>query len=457
MTEESNQQNQTSYDLTQGNVWKIMFRFALPIFLGTLFQSLYIMADAIIVGRFAGKDALAAIESVYTLTKLPINFFTGLASGATIIISQYFGARKFKEVSDASHNAVLFAFAGGSLLAVLGCLLSPPAIRLVKVPAEILGDAQHYILIYFSGLGVSMLYNMGAGILRALGNSKTPFYFLVVANLVNVLLDLLFIITFDLGVVGAALATVLSQVLSAGLILAALGKTDLPCKITLRKLKFHKSHLSEIFKLGLPIGIQSTLYPVSNTIVQASINSIGVDAIAAWAVCGKLDFLVWAICEAFGIAVSTFVAQNHGAGNFGRNREGVRAALIMGLFSVGIVSGVLFFGSRFLAGFLVDDANVIRLTSQIMYFIAPMYAIFVFCEVFPGAIRGSGDTFRPMMVSVFGTCISRVLWIFFIVPLNPTLLNVLACYPVSWGISALAFFVLYRKRFSPGRSETGER
>lgn len=167
------------YNLTEGIVWKIMLQFAMPIFLGTLFQSLYTTADAIIIGKFAGKGALAAIESVYTLTKLPINFFTGLASGATIIISQYYGAKKNKEVSNASHNAILFAFIGGGILSIIGCIISPIAIKIIHVPNEILNDAQWYIIIYFAGMSVSMLYNVGSGILRALGNSKLPFYFLI--------------------------------------------------------------------------------------------------------------------------------------------------------------------------------------------------------------------------------------------------------------------------------------
>lgn len=189
------------FNLTEGTVWKIMLQFAMPIFLGTLFQSLYTTVDAIIIGRFAGKEALASIESVFTLTKMPINFFAGLASGATIIISQYYGAKKNKEVSDASHNAMLFAFVGGIALTVIGCILSPFAIKAIRVPNEIVTDAQRYIFIYFSGIVVSMLYNVGAGILRALGNSKTPFYFLIAANFLNVILDLIFVAFFRLGVV----------------------------------------------------------------------------------------------------------------------------------------------------------------------------------------------------------------------------------------------------------------
>lgn len=440
--------NIQKYDLTEGKVWKIILQFAMPIFMGTLFQSLYTTADAIIIGKFAGKEALAAIESVFTLTKMPINFFTGLSSGATIIISQYYGAKNYKEVSDASHNAILFAVVGGAVLTVVCCILSPFAIKAVRVPDDIVKDAQWYILIYFSGMVVSMLYNMGAGILRALGNSKTPFYFLIAANFLNVVLDLIFVIFFRLGVVGAGIATVLSQCISAVLVMISLIKTKLPCKISFKNLRFHKIHILKIFKLGLPVGIQSALYPLSNTVVQTGINDIGVDSIAAWAVCGKLDFLIWAISDAFCVSVSTFVAQNYGAKKHKRARTGIRAVLIMALISVAAVSCILYFYSGIFARFLIDDNNVILIVSQIMHFIAPLYIIYVFCDILPGAIRGTGDTFTPMLITLLGTCVSRVLWVLFIVPLNPALMTVLSCYPVSWGMTAFIYIVYYIRRFS---------
>lgn len=436
------------YDLTTGSIWKTVLYFAIPIFLGTFFQSLYTTTDAIIIGKFAGKGALAAIESVYTLTKIPINFFTGLSAGATIMISQYIGGKKEGEVSEASHNAVFFAFVGGVFLAVIGCLFSSHALSLIQVPGEIMKEAHHYILIYFTGLIASMVYNMGAGILRALGNSKTPFNFLMISNIVNVVLDIVLIVFFQMGVVGAAIATVVSQFCSMALVLGALIRTSLPCKISLRRVRFYRRYMGEVFRLGLPVGLQSTLYPISNTIVQTSINSMGVNAIAAWAVCGKLDFLVWSISDAFGVAASTFVAQNYGAGQYSRARRGVRAVLISALISVAAVSSILYFGSAALAAFLIDDIMVIDTVSRIMYLIAPFYAVYVFCDVLPSALRGMGDTLMPMLITLIGTSATRVLWVFFIVPLQPNLMTVLTCYPVSWGITALVFILYYFKKIS---------
>ena len=435
-------------NLTEGKIWKVMLRFVLPIFLGTLFQSLYNTIDAIIVGRFAGKEALAAIESVLNFHRLPVSFFVGLSSGATIIISQYFGANKKDEVSKASHTAILFAVFGGLLLSILSCIFSPFFIKLIKVPEEILYQAQIYTIICFSGIVFSMVYNIGSGILRALGDSKTPFYILIVANILNIILDLILVIVFKLGVTGVGFATLISQIVSAILIFIILLKTKLDCKIYINKIRFYKKYMKEIFKLGLPIGIQSVLYPISNTIIQSSINTFGVNSIAAWAISGKLDFLIWTVSDAFSIAISTFVAQNYGAEKHQRARDGIKVALIMSMIAIFVISFTLYLYNKPLAYFLIDDKNIVDLTSKIIKLIAPLYFIYVIGDVLSGAIRGIGDTFNPMIINIFGICVCRVLWIFFIVPLNPTFFMVLYGFIVSWIITATMYitYIIYKRK-----------
>jgi len=221
-------------DLTQGKIWKVILNFTLPIFLGTLFQSLYTTIDAIIVGKFAGKDAFAAIESVMSFQRLPVSFFIGLSSGATISISQYFGAKEKEDVSKASHTAMLFAIVGGLILSILSCILSPYFIGLIKVPQKIFHEAYIYTFICFSGMVFSMIYNIGSGILRALGNSKTPFHILIFANILNIVLDLIFVINFNLSVVGVGLATLISQIVSAILVFVVLMRTNLDCRIYIK-------------------------------------------------------------------------------------------------------------------------------------------------------------------------------------------------------------------------------
>ena len=435
-------------NLTEGKIWKVMLKFVLPIFLGTLFQSLYTTIDAIIIGRFAGKDAFAAIESVLNFQRLPITFFVGLSSGATIIISQYFGAKRKEDISKASHTAILFAIVGGLLLSVLSCILSPFFIRLIKVPEEIFYQAQIYTIICFSGIVASMIYNIGSGILRALGDSKTPFYILIVSNILNIILDLILVVVFNLGVIGVGMATLIAQIASAILIFIILLRTKLDCKIYINKICFYKKYLKEIFRLGLPIGVQSVLYPISNTIIQSSINTFGVNSIAAWAISGKLDFLIWTVSDAFSVAISTFVAQNYGAKKHQRARDGIKIAISMSMVAIFVISFILYFYNKPLAYFLIKDKNIVDLTSEVIHLIAPLYFMYVIGDVLSGAIKGTGNTLHPMVINIFGICICRILWIFLIVPLNPTFFMVLYGFIVSWIITALMYivYVIYKRK-----------
>ncbi len=428
-------------NLTEGKIWKVMLNFVLPIFLGTLFQSLYTTIDAIIIGRFAGKNAFAAIESVLNFHRLPISFFVGLSSGAMIIISQYFGANKKEDISKASHTAILFAMFGGLLLSILSCILSPFFIKLIKVPEEIFYQAQIYTIICFIGISASMTYNIGSGILRALGDSKTPFYILIVSNILNIVLDLILVIVFNLGVIGVGVATLISEIISAILIFIILIRTNLDCKIYIKKLHFHKKYIKEIFRLGLPIGIQSVLYPISNTIIQSNINTFGVNSIAAWSISGKLDFLIWTVSDAFSIAVSTFVAQNYGAKKYERAKNGIKVALFMSMITIFIISFTLYFYNKPLSYFLINDKEIVDLTSQVLHIIAPFYFMYAIGDILSGAIKGIGNTLHPMLINIFGICICRILWVFLIVPLNPTFFMVLYGYIVSWIITATIYIV----------------
>jgi putative MATE family efflux protein len=432
------------YDLTEGNIWKKLILFFLPILGGSLFQQLYTTVDAVIIGQFAGKDALASIDAIYNLTKLPVNFFIGLSTGATIIISQYLGAKDNEKLSMAVHTAAAFAFTGGLLLSIAGILSAPACLHLLRVPGEIYTYTLSYARIYFSGMAVSMTYNIGAGILRAMGNSKTPFYFLIAANITNVLLDLLFVGVFRWHTAGAAFATVLSQLLSAILVITALLKTDLSCRMTWKKIRFYKPIVQKIFLLGLPVGAQSSLYPISNMMIQTNINSFGINAIAAWAVCGKLDFLIWLIVDSFGSAVSTFVAQNFGARLYGRARSGVLICVGMSLVCVCAISVALYFACGALGRLFISDNEVIELSVYLVRFLAPLYFLYIGGEVFSGAIRGTGETFKPMILTLLGTCACRVIWVLFAVPLQPTLKMVIWSYPASWIITSLSFIVFYQ-------------
>jgi putative MATE family efflux protein len=431
------------YDLNEGVIRKKLALFFLPVLAGNLFQQLYITVDAVIVGQFAGKDALASIDAIYSLIKLPVNFFTGLSAGAAIIISQYSGAGDNEKLSVAAHTAVAFAFIGGLVLSAAGILLLPACLRLLKVPGGIQGYALSYGRIYFAGMAVSMTYNIGAGILRAVGDSKTPFYFLIAASAANVVLDLLFVGLFRWHTTGAALATVLSQLLSAVLVIAALLRTRLPCRILWKNIRVHKKALQKIILLGLPMGVQSSLYPIANMMIQSNINAFGINSIAAWAICGKLDFLIWLIVDSLGSAISTFTAQNYGARLYNRVWSGVRVCTGMSLVLVFAISAVLYLGCGFLGRLFVRDDEVLQLSVSLMRFLAPLYFLYIGGEICSGAIRGMGETFKPMILTLLGTCACRIFWILFVVPLRPTLRMVIWSYPVSWFITSLVFVVFY--------------
>jgi putative MATE family efflux protein len=432
------------YDLTEGNIWKKLILFFLPILGGSLFQQLYTTVDAVIIGQFAGKDALASIDAIYNLTKLPVNFFIGLSTGATIIISQYLGAKDNEKLSMAVHTAVAFAFTGGLLLSMAGILLAPACLHLLRVPEEIYNYTLSYARIYFAGMAIAMTYNIGAGILRAVGNSKTPFYFLIAANITNVLLDILFVGVFRWHTAGAAFATVLSQLLSAILVITALLKTNFPCCMVWKKIHFHKPIVQKIFLLGLPVGAQSSLYPISNMMIQSNINAFGTNSIAAWAVCGKLDFLIWLTVDSFGSAISTFVAQNYGARLYGRARSGVLICSGITLIFVFAGSTVLYLGCGPMGRLFISDNEVIGLSIRLMRFLAPLYFLYIGGEVLSGAIRGTGETFKPMILTLLGTCAFRILWILFVVPRQPVLKMVILSYPVSWFVTSLSFIVFYQ-------------
>ncbi len=341
----------------------------------------------------------------------------------------------------------MFSIVGGLSLAIICILLTPLAISVTKVPDTIIPDAKLYLTIYLAGMAATLTYNVGAGILRALGDSKTPFYFLIITNILNIILDLIFVVILKFGVFGAAIATFIAAILSAILILSHLFQTKLACKLYWHKLRFHKKELSKFIALGLPIGIQSMLYPIGNAFIQTSINSFGITTIAAWSVVYKLDMLIWYISDSFSPAISTFVAQNYGAKKLNRAREGIRVSLIITIGLTIIISIPLYFYSNIFAYLFISDTAVIAKIVKINMYLTPTYFIYPIGEVLPAAIRGTGETFKPMLLGLIGTCLARAAWIAFIVPIKPSSLNALTGYPASWLITAIIFFPLYYQTF----------
>lgn len=430
--------------ITEGSIWRPLMSFFFPIWLGTFFQQFYNTADAMIVGNFVGTNALAAVGATGSIINLLVGFFTGLSSGASVVISQHFGAGEGKVVSRSVHTAMLLAAFGGLAITVLGIILSSASLRLMNTPADILSESVLYMRVYYLGMIPLMLYNMGTSVLRAIGDSRRPVYFLIASAVSNILLDLLFVAVIPLGVAGAALATVLSEVIAAALVLLCLvhahGK---PWQLHRDDLHMDRQQLREICRLGLPAGLQSVLYTVSNMVIQASINAFGTATVAAWTVYGKIDFLYWMTVNAMGLSITTFSGQNFGARRYDRMKKGSLVALgITALLTVIISSAMLLLANPLLRLF-TSDADVTDIILQMMHFLVPTYITYICVEIFSGTIRGAGDAVIPTVLTCFGVCVLRVLWVMFMVPRDPTVIMVAWSYPITWSFTSILFLIYY--------------
>lgn len=440
------QQSIEKNSITQGVIWKQLLIFFFPILFGTFFQQMYNTADAIIVGNMAGKQALAAVGgSTATIINLLVGFFVGLSSGATVIISQYFGARDAEKVKRSVHTSIAIAVGGGLLLMLTGFFVGPYALQWMHTPQDVLEPAVQYLQIYFLGTIPSLIYNLGSGILRAMGDSKRPLYFLIIACLTNIVLDLVFVGGLKMGVKGAALATIASQVVSAVLTLRTLMQDGAVYQVHLSKVRIDAEMLRHIIRIGLPAGLQSVMYSVSNIIIQASINTFGTDVVAAWTAYSKIDSIFWMTLSSFGIAITTFVGQNYGAGFYDRMKKGVNVCLKMSFGTTIVVSGALYLWGKWVCYLFTDDPAVIAYGETILKFLAPWYLSYVLIEILSGALRGAGEVVAPTLICCFGVCGMRVLWISVGVALFPYLETVMASYPITWTLSSIAFALYYYK------------
>ena len=430
--------------ITDGVIWQQLLLFFFPILFGTFFQQLYNTADAMVVGRFVGKEALACVGgSSSQIINLIVGFFVGLSSGATVIIAQYYGARDEKNLQDTLHTAIAFSIVGSFVISILGIVLSPIILRLMNTPEYLMADSLLYLRFYFGGIIFIFIYNIGSGILRAVGDSKNPLYFLIFCCFCNIFLDLLLVMVFHMGVLGVALGTLISQALSSVLILRNLMRAKDIYRLELRKIRLHAAPLSMLLKIGLPSGLQSTMYNIANMVIQTALNSFGTDTMAAWTAFGKVDSFYWMISSAFGVAITTFVGQNYGAGKIDRMKKSVRVCFCMDLATALTLSALMYlFLGKFLLSLFTTDAEVLSIGVRIMQIIVPAYAPFVFIEIFSGALRGAGNVLIPMLLTCGGICVTRILWIFFFVPSHRAVETIIFSYPGSWVLTA-TLFILY--------------
>lgn len=433
-------------DMCSGKLLPKILTFALPLMCSSVLQLLFNAADIVVVGKFAGDNSLAAVGSNAALINLMVNLFVGLSVGANILAARYTGAGNREGLRQTVHTSMLLALLSGILLAVVGVITARPLLHLMQVPDSILPLAALYLRIYFLGMIPQMLYNMGTNILRAIGDSKRPLYFLIAASLVNIVLDVVFIAVFGWGVMGAALATVLSQVASAVLTLRCIvGSQGMPWHIRAEKLRLHGDVFAAICTIGVPAAAQSAMYNISNMFIQSSMNSFGTSTIAAWGVYGKIDFLFWMTINSLGIAITTFAGQNFGARQYDRVRRGVRVCLAMAACTTLVISFTFYNLAEVLFRLFSQDDAVVAVGVGMMHVLTPVYITYVCIEVLAGALRGCGDVRVPTLITVFFVCGLRMLWLFVAVPIRHEVATVEMSYPITWSLASALFILYYVK------------
>ena len=430
--------------IIEGTIWKQLLLFFFPILFGALFQQLYNTVDVVVVGRFAGTNELAAVGgSTGTLINLLFGFFIGLSSGATVIIAQFYGAGDRINVSRSVHTAVALAIVGGAILTVIGILIGRPALEWMQTPDEVIDFSETYLKIFFLGMIPNLYYNICSAILRAVGDSKRPLYILIFTCLLNVVLDLIFVAAFRMSVRGVAIATVLSQCVSAILITVCLMKTDDCYRLEWKQVRFHKALLIRIIQIGLPAGFQSVMYNIANIVIQSNVNLLGSNTMAAYTAYAKIDAVFWMIMNAYGVSVSTFAGQNYGAGRIDRVKKSMKVCMAMAMGSAVALSIFLHFAGRPILTLFTTEEAVIEIGLEILNFLTPIYFTYVSIEVISGTVRAMGFVVMPMLMTCGGVCVSRLLWLFAVVPHNRTITTILFSYPLSWALTSILFYIYY--------------
>ena len=433
-------------NITEGVIWKQLLIFFFPILLGTFFQQMYNAVDTIIVGRFVGTQALAAVGSTGALISLLNGFCIGLSSGATVLISQFFGANDHPGVNKALHTSIGLSLVLGLFISFCGLCFGPQILQMMKTPDDCLDGALVYARIFFSGAIASMVYNMGAGILRAMGDSKRPMIFLVITCFINIFLDIYFVVVLKMGIAGAAVATVLSQIISGVLVVMVLLRLPTEYTLQLSRIRIDPILLKRILSVGVPAGLQFVTFDLANLLIQSGINSFGSATMAAFTAYAKADMLTWMLSGAFGVAITTFVGQNYGAQKYDRIYQSVRICLGMGVALIGFCSTLIILFRYFILGIFSADPEVIRLGAWLMLWVVPFNVIFVPVEIFGGAMRGTGYSAVPTAITSICVCLFRVLWLFTVVRRFHTLGMLMLCYPISWALADIAFLITYRRK-----------
>ena len=433
-------------DMTQGNIARHLIEFAIPLLIGNIFQQLYNTVDTWVVGNYVSNEAFSAVGTVGPIINMLIGFFMGFSSGAGVVISQYYGAKRYDKVHDTVHTAMVMTLGIGAVFTALGIAMIPFMLRLMKTPAEVMPESTEYLTIYFAGIIGLLIYNMGAGILRAVGDSRRPFYFLVVTAVLNTVLDLLFVIVLDMGVGGVAWATIIAQGISAALVVIELMRTDMCVKLRLRDLAVDREMLVKTVKIGLPAAFQMAVTSFSNVFVQSYINHFGADCMSGWTAYSKIDQILLLPMQSLSLASTTFVGQNLGVNDAKRAKKGANTALVMSVISTVLLMGPVLLLAPELIGFFNGKPEVVEYGTMMLRWITPFYVLCCFNQIYSGALRGSGNSRAPMVIMLLSFVVFRQCYLYVVTHfISNTTLPVILGYPAGWLVCSVLTFAYYMR------------
>jgi putative efflux protein, MATE family len=435
--------------LTKGPITRSILMYTGPLILGNLFQQLYNTADSFIVGNFVNSIALAAVGASAPIISLFLGFIIGVTSGAGIVIAQYYGADNKVKLSLAVHTSFWFCILGGVFVSAAGFFLSPAVLQLMNTPADVITNAVLYLRIYFLGAFFAILYNMGAGILQAVGDTRHPLYYLALSSILNILLDLVFVVIFHLAVLGVSLATLIAQIVSALCVIVRLCRTDDIYRLVPSKIRYNKGMLIKILKAGIPTGLQTAITSLSNVIVQSYLNTFGYYAMAGSNIYGRLDSLALLPANCLALTTTTYIAQNLGARKFDRIKKAFSVFMWLGN-SYAILLGIfLCFFSKIPLRLFTDNPEVIHYGVMMGRVLGPGYLLLITCQILIGTARGTGDTFPTMLLSIINLCGLRIIWLTIMLDRFPSIYTLYLGYPLTWGSAALCMAIYYQKRIKP--------
>mgnify|MGYP004465577863 FL=1 len=431
-------------DMTKGNITRHLVNFALPLLLGNLFQQLYNMVDTWVVGNYVSNEAFSAVGTVGPVINTLIGFFLGLSSGAGVVISQYYGAGREEKVRQAVHTALMLTLALGVVFTAAGIAMTPLMLQLMKTPAEVAPEQATYLRIYFAGVIGLLLYNMGSGILRAVGDSRRPFYFLVVSAVLNTVLDLLFVIKFHMGVEGVAYATIIAQAVSAVLTLWVLMRAEGGIRLELRALRFTWSVLRQIVAVGIPAALQMAITAFSNVFVQSYINYFGPDCMSGWTAYTKVDQLVILPVQSISMANTTFVGQNLGVGDTPRAKKGVRTSLWLSVAVTAVLLIPVLLFAPDLTAFFNSKAEVVSYGALLLRLLSPFYFFFCINQIYAGALRGAGNSQVPMWIMLGSFVVFRQIYLYIMANfISNEIIPIALSYPAGWFVCSVATLLYY--------------